>query len=420
MRHYRQDTEMYIFGFSRGAYTACFLSEMLDYSGLLGPDNEEMIPFIWKAFSEWKLVRFQEDGHKKKEAYQFLKASRETLCRAVRVKFLGVFDTVNSVAEFEVDNRFGGCAGIIRHAVSIDERRVKFQPVLLKRRRQQTNSRIHHRHHHLASRVHYLSGKNAGPNDPELAIPPPESSHCNEPNHTSSEGGNASAQSSKSQGGETENAQDKEQTPDEPEIDELEVWFPGCHADVGGGKKPGDETYQLSHAPLVWMVQEATKAGLRFDERPVKMYQCLNAPEEDAERRAYIDALHQSSATGILNDRLDLGSGVSVASALAWNILEHLPIKHLEIQPDGSSTTMHFPLHRGEPRGIPTDALVHVSAIRRMEHNEDYRPGNLIVGGGARGVIKAPPGYGFGNWVPKYHIGDPAHELYGKNVAGRT
>lgn len=63
--------------------------------------------------------------------FEFLKAPRETLCRAaVRVKLLGVFDTVNSVAEFEVDNEFDNSV-TTRHALSIDERRVKSQPVLL-------------------------------------------------------------------------------------------------------------------------------------------------------------------------------------------------------------------------------------------------------------------------------------------------
>ena len=410
MRHYRKDTEIYIFGFSRGAYTACFLAEMLDYSGLLGPDNEEMIPFIWKAFSDFKLVRFQTDMEKKKDAVKFLKSCRDTLSRAAaRVKFLGVFDTVNSVAEFEVDNKFGDNANVTRHAVSIDERRVKFQPVLLKKRRQR-----HRRHPRLWNLHHHLE-KKPDSNDPQPAVPPSETTHCKESDKPS-EKRSTHVQSQENQDGKADDVQDKESTTDEPdddEVDELEVWFPGCHADVGGGNKMGDkEIWQLSHAPLVWMVQEATKAGLRFDWTPLKLYNCLEPPEESAERRDYLDALYHSSATGILNDRLKSGSGVSMISALAWNILEYIPIRHVEIQKDGGSTTMHFPLHLGEPRGVPLDALVHVSAIRRMQHNTDYRPGNLIVGGGGREVLKAPPELGLGDWVAKYNIDDPAQELY--------
>lgn len=399
MRHYQEDTEIYIFGFSRGAYTACFLSEMLGISGLLGPDNEEMIPFIWKAFSEWKLIRFQKNRDKIRGTYDLLRACRETLCRPIgRVKFLGVFDTVNSVAEFEVDNEFGNCASITRHAVSIDERRVKFQPVLLKNPRQRAHSRIHRRQY--------------------LHVPPPETKYS-AASDKSTKGRSTTVQSPVSPDGRTDNVRDKSTTvdPDEPEIDELEVWFPGCHADVGGGNKPGDETFRLSHAPLVWMVQEAIKAGLRFRWDALKMSHCLDIPEEGDGRRAYVDALHHSSATGILNDRLQFGSSVSVTSALAWNLLEYIPIRHVEIQKDRGSRTMYFPLHCGEPRAIPNDALVHVSAIRRTQHNKDYRPGNLIVGGGGRGVIRAPPEYGIGEFVAKYNIGDPAQELWVRKTA---
>lgn len=41
MRCY-QDDDIFLFGFSRGAYVARFLSEMLDHVGLLSKGNEEM------------------------------------------------------------------------------------------------------------------------------------------------------------------------------------------------------------------------------------------------------------------------------------------------------------------------------------------------------------------------------------------
>lgn len=45
MRFYNPGDEIYIFGFSRGAYIARFLAEMLDYVGLLSHGNEEMVGF---------------------------------------------------------------------------------------------------------------------------------------------------------------------------------------------------------------------------------------------------------------------------------------------------------------------------------------------------------------------------------------
>ena len=42
MQAYTSDEDIYFFGFSRGAYVARFLAEMLDYVGLLSVGNEEM------------------------------------------------------------------------------------------------------------------------------------------------------------------------------------------------------------------------------------------------------------------------------------------------------------------------------------------------------------------------------------------
>jgi uncharacterized protein (DUF2235 family) len=45
MRYYRIGDEIYFFGFSRGAYTARFLAEMIDHIGLLTQGNEELCRF---------------------------------------------------------------------------------------------------------------------------------------------------------------------------------------------------------------------------------------------------------------------------------------------------------------------------------------------------------------------------------------
>ena len=63
-----------------------------------------------------------------------------------------------------------------------------------------------------------------------------------------------------------------------------------------------------------------------------------------------------------------------------------------------------------EPRDIPHDAKIHHSAIRRMEANANYRPGNLIIGGGGRGVKVAPQELGIGQWEVWKNQGDPVGE----------
>ena len=53
-------------GFSRGAYVARFLAEMLDHVGLLGAGNEGIIKFTWKAFAWWQ-QREESTADKRKE-----------------------------------------------------------------------------------------------------------------------------------------------------------------------------------------------------------------------------------------------------------------------------------------------------------------------------------------------------------------
>ena len=85
MQCYEND-DIFIFGFSRGAYVARFLAEMLDHVGLLSAGNEEMARFAWKAFAQWQEREDNtvEEKKKKKEMMDFLDAFRETFSRPVR------------------------------------------------------------------------------------------------------------------------------------------------------------------------------------------------------------------------------------------------------------------------------------------------------------------------------------------------
>jgi uncharacterized protein (DUF2235 family) len=76
-----------MFGFSRGAYTARFLAEMLDWTGLITFGNDEMVQFAWRTFSEWKQLDSSQtlNGLKKrKKAYDFMVSFRETFSRPVK------------------------------------------------------------------------------------------------------------------------------------------------------------------------------------------------------------------------------------------------------------------------------------------------------------------------------------------------
>lgn len=137
MRYYEDGDDIYVFGFSRGAYTARFLSQMIFRVGLLSRGNEEMIHFAWKAFSDWLHV-VGEDTPQDRERRAHMEKFQSTFCREnVQVLFLGLFDCVNSVGQFEMP-LFSSTykhmplppAKHIRHAVSISERRLKFKPAL--------------------------------------------------------------------------------------------------------------------------------------------------------------------------------------------------------------------------------------------------------------------------------------------------
>ena len=66
----------------------------------------------------------------------------------------------------------------------------------------------------------------------------------------------------------------------------------------------------------------------------------------------------------------------------------------------GNGNQFDGPLPKGEVRDIPADAKVHVSVLKRMQEDQNFRPGNLIcLGEGGRGMRIAPPEKGMGEWV---------------------
>jgi uncharacterized protein (DUF2235 family) len=139
MRYYQPGDHLYIFGFSRGAYTARFLAEMIHDLGLLSKGNEEMVQFAWDTFSSFQQSRGNDpQTEKDRKLKDFMLNFNKTFCRPdVRIHFLGLFDCVNSVGQFEIPlwrTSYKVIANpparYIRHAVSIHERRLKFKPAL--------------------------------------------------------------------------------------------------------------------------------------------------------------------------------------------------------------------------------------------------------------------------------------------------
>ncbi|CAG8011637.1 unnamed protein product [Penicillium nalgiovense] len=535
MRYYSPGDEIFFIGFSRGSYIARFLAEMLDYIGLLEAGNEELVRFAWKTFAKWQQRSYdsEEDRVEKEKLFAYMKAFRETFSRPIsRIRFMGLFDTVNSVPRFESAwmqrTKFPytarSSAKVIRHAVGIDERRAKFRQDLISEVRPKAKKKHHHHRPHIPKKNLHLfhhgdkekSQEDLPDNVPAIQVngnpeeeqqeggkAEPESNHGpstgetyyhtgRRASHQASQPTSRASSENKRMPRDTYRARsprrrlavpddsrsvrsaeschsmlsntlsvqipvaEGDSSDDEDDQDIHEVWFPGCHADIGGGWKLSDgETWALSHAPLVWMTQEAQKAGLELDERKMKQFQCLEEyggdytpireeinirrpsrrvephadnddvfrsmpddKERSAASRDFWHALHTSSTKGLIHDCLMFNQGIPAMSVITWRIMEWLPFRRMDLQPDGSWKPISWPLPRGEVRDVPDNAEIHVSAIRRMQADAKYRPGNVIVGGGGRGIRVAPEEHGMGDWVVFKHEGDLVRETYvRKNIS---
>jgi uncharacterized protein (DUF2235 family) len=125
MHNFTAGDRLFVFGVGRGAYVARALSGMLHLVGLLAEGNEGMISdAIRMAKSEQ--IDFR-------SAAQF----KQTFSRECKPHFVGVWDTVNSLGWIYNVVRLpftratnNPDLGIVRHAVSIDERRAFFRPNL--------------------------------------------------------------------------------------------------------------------------------------------------------------------------------------------------------------------------------------------------------------------------------------------------
>ena len=198
------------------------------------------------------------------------------------------------------------------------------------------------------------------------------------------------------------------------------------------------------------MVREAQKAGLEFDEEKLEALNCCHedrtfggprrqtivpaiavdpgSPTLDNDRvngnggtngtiNGFVDEkhtlshhhthpdttfhrkLHNAATQSRMHDVLQFNNGAGTMGVISWNFMEYLPFRRMDLCEDGSWKVIRWPLPKGETRDIPADAIVHCSAIKRMLADLKYRPGNLIVGGGGRGVRRASEEMGIGKWV---------------------
>ncbi|HEY4358352.1 MAG TPA: DUF2235 domain-containing protein [Acidobacteriaceae bacterium] len=117
--------EVYIVGFSRGAYTARALAGLLHGYGLLCRGNEGHLAYAWRMY-------VAQHGRRGERTVTPDEAFKETFAHPnFTIKFVGVWDTVSSVGWISTPLRLFNVSQndsiqIARHAVSIDERRCFF------------------------------------------------------------------------------------------------------------------------------------------------------------------------------------------------------------------------------------------------------------------------------------------------------
>ncbi|OJA07506.1 hypothetical protein AZE42_09221 [Rhizopogon vesiculosus] len=263
MNNYRSGDKICLFGFSRGAYTARALAGMLHKVGLLPKSNLQQVSFAYNAYKQTGKV-----------ANEFAAGFKQTFSQDVKVEFVGVWDTVQSTGVLMSRNLpFTDSNTLIktfRHALALDERRVRFQPELYHRSQSDTPDPEYAEMSKLRKAVGELENKASGKfgslgnklrkkfkkkskcEEVEVVVERTEETIVN---------GEANA--------ETLVCVDIEP---EPSTDVLEVWFPGCHSDIGGGNVANCVEVSLAQNTLRWMVEQViqSQCGILFDEEALE------------------------------------------------------------------------------------------------------------------------------------------------------
>ncbi|EIW87436.1 hypothetical protein CONPUDRAFT_149464 [Coniophora puteana RWD-64-598 SS2] len=384
MQNYQAGDKICIFGFSRGAYTARALAGMIHKVGLLPASNTQQVPFAYNMY-----CRDDEVGWR--QSVQFKKA----FSMNVDIEFVGVWDTVSSVGMIPRRLPFTKTNDNIRHfrhAIALDEHRARFQPSLWSFAQDEK----HHRHvksHHMPRISHNGSRISARYEKDREAKEEKDLKLHDLVNH------------------ERSLTLERQFSEYEPVTDVQEVWFAGCHCDVGGGSVVNGTRNSLARIPLRWMLREIFKCnvGIMFHkemfkqvgmnpdsvypfvhERAPPIYQSPSTPiptptvvklEEDPTYITYTDhggfvneeEEDMKDALSPIYDQLELGRG--------WWVLEMTPQPRRYQRDDDGKWVTKWSINKGKGRHIPRQeeerVKIHRSVRIRMEaegFKEKYWP----------------------------------------------
>jgi uncharacterized protein (DUF2235 family) len=139
VEHYVPGDRIYLFGFSRGAYTVRALAALIHVCGLMHTKNRNLVPYVIDLFrSEATKAKKRNDiaerkaGKKLPLSLPVCNEFKRVFCITPTIHFLGVWDTVSSVGTifdpFHLPHtRWNPSVITVRHAISIDEKRKFFR-----------------------------------------------------------------------------------------------------------------------------------------------------------------------------------------------------------------------------------------------------------------------------------------------------
>ena len=140
MRVFETDDQVFLFGFSRGAFTARVLAGMLHAVGLLHAGTEHLLSYVWRNYRGIRTLPDDATAAEREAAQKHAKeveVMRRSFTRPCPVSFLGPWDTVGSVGMYNRNQSFAytfenPSVAVVRHAVALDERRAAFRSNVFK------------------------------------------------------------------------------------------------------------------------------------------------------------------------------------------------------------------------------------------------------------------------------------------------
>ncbi|MFC1958394.1 DUF2235 domain-containing protein [Chloroflexota bacterium] len=124
MNVFEPKDKVFIFGFSRGAYTARALAGMIHQFGILQKGSKNLIPYVSKMY-------FKKD---KDKDFEIIDGFKNTFSNECKIHLIGLWDTVGALGP-NLSKKFSDLVlnpdikyGL--HAISIDEKRKPFNVVL--------------------------------------------------------------------------------------------------------------------------------------------------------------------------------------------------------------------------------------------------------------------------------------------------